>query len=264
MPHESAYHQTTLAKSALAELDEGDDRQIEPGQSFFVIAETPCPYLVGRWERKVVTELYGAAARHQYDDLSRGGFRRSHHFAYRPACSNCQACVPVRVRAQDFQPQRSLARIARRNRDLRVACRPPTATQEQYALFADYIRQRHGDGEMAGMTFDDYRAMVEDTSVDTAVVEFRETDGRLIAACLADWLDDGASAVYSFFDSQATARSLGSFCIIWLIEEVRRRQKEHVYLGYWIAETPKMAYKARFQPLEGLGPNGWRDLTGRG
>ncbi|MGF1612119.1 MAG: arginyltransferase [Kiloniellales bacterium] len=231
-----------------------------PAQTFYVLNETPCPYLPERRERKLITELRGSNAAETFSRLSRAGFRRSHGFAYRPACSGCAACVPVRVLADRFRLSRSFQRILRFNQDVRIANRPPQVSHEQFAVFDRYIGTRHGDGEMAGMTFRDYRAMVEETRLDTCVTEFRSGAGRLIGACLADWLEDGPSAVYSFFDPAYSRQSPGTYMILWLIEEARRRRLPHVYLGYWIASSRKMAYKARFQPIEGLGPDGWRPL----
>lgn len=232
-----------------------------PRHSFFVLRETPCPYIPGRMERKLVTELAGRRMSASYGDLSRGGFRRSHLFAYRPACRHCCACVPVRVAAGDYRPGKSLRRLARHNDDLLTVLRGAEASYEQYLVFTRYLEARHPEGEMARMTFEDYRAMVEETSVDTELAEFRDANGRLLAVCLVDWLDDGGSAVYSFFEPDATRRGLGSYMIHWLIEETERRGLPYLYLGYWIAESPKMAYKVRFRPLEGLQPDGWRRLS---
>lgn len=232
-----------------------------PHQLFHVLPDTPCPYVPGRWERKLVTEVYGRNAGRLYSRLSRAGFRRSHHFAYRPACSGCDACVPVRVATLDFTARGSLRRIARRNEDLAARLRPPAATAEQYELFTRYLGARHAEGEMAGMTFPDYRAMVEDTSIASSVLELRDPADRLLGACLVDWLGDGASAVYSFFDPEAERRSLGKYCVLALIQEARRRGLPYVYLGYWIAESPKMAYKARFRPLEGLIAGNWQTVA---
>ena len=148
------------------------------------------------------------------------------------------------------------------NEALAVDDRPAAATEEQYALFARYLKSRHGDGEMAGMTFVDYGMMVGETRLNTRLTEFREPGGRLVAACLTDWLDDGPSAVYSFFEPDLAKRSLGTFMVLWLIETAKQRRLPHVYLGYWIAGSSKMAYKARFRPIEGLGPEGWRTLSG--
>ena len=234
---------------------------VTPSQVFYVLEETPCPYLPGRRERKLLTEIAGPDANCRYALLSRAGFRRSHHFAYRPACEACTACVPVRVVASDFVPSRSMRRIETANRSLTSLERPATASSEQYRLFNRYIQSRHGDGEMSAMSFAEYRGMVEQSYLDSSLVEFREADGRLVAGCLVDWLTDGPSAVYSFFEPDLARRSLGSYMVLWLIRAAQARKLRNVYLGYWIRETRKMSYKARFQPLEGLGPDGWRRIA---
>ncbi len=235
--------------------------QALPKQVYYVLAEGPCPYLPGRRERKLITELPGSPvdeATARYSLLSRAGFRRSHQYAYRPACSGCSACVPVRVRAADFVPGASLKRVARINWDLGAMERPAEPTDEQYGLFGRYIQARHGDGDMAGMTALDYHDMVRHSRVETRMAEVRDAGGQLVAACLFDRLDDGLSAVYSFFDPELEGRSLGHYMVLWLIETARAEALPHVYLGYWIAEAPKMSYKARFRPLEALGETGWK------
>ena len=233
-----------------------------PLQNYYVLEPNLCPYLPGRMERKLLTEISGPDAQRRYDLLTLAGFRRSHRFAYRPACAGCSACVPVRVVATRFVPGRSLRRIQRANADLAVELRPARATAEQFALFRRYIESRHGDGEMAGMTEQEYRAMVEASDIDTRLAEFRAPDGTLLAVCLLDWLADGPSAVYSFFEPQEARRSLGTYVVLWLIDAARQAGAAHVYLGYWIAGSRKMAYKTRFRPLEGLGENGWQELQG--
>jgi len=232
-----------------------------PRQTFFVLAESPCPYLPGRRERKLITEIDGFDSSGQFSRLSRIGFRRSHQFAYRPACAACTACVPVRVPVRDFDLSRSQRRVWNTNADLRAHERTGRATAEQFNVFARYIESRHGDGEMAGMDAADYAGMVEHSLIDTRVTEFRTADGRLAAACLIDWLDDGPSAVYSFFDPGLSTRSLGTYMILWLIAEARARGLSYTYLGYWIAASAKMSYKLRFRPLEAFGPGGWKDIT---
>jgi arginine-tRNA-protein transferase len=232
----------------------------QPPQQFFVLRETPCPYLPGQMERKLVTELSPRGRPESYSDLSRAGFRRSHLFAYRPACRGCDACVPVRVDAARYAPSKSLRRIANRNADLTGTLRPPVSTYEQYLLFQRYLKSRHADGDMARMSYGDFRAMVEETTAATRLAEFRDTAGRLVGGCLLDLLDDGCSAVYSFFEPAEQARSLGTYMIHWAIEDTARRSQRYVYLGYWIQQSRKMAYKARFRPLQALGPEGWHDL----
>jgi leucyl-tRNA---protein transferase len=232
-----------------------------PPQHFYRTAALPCPYVPGRIERKLVTELAGAEATPFYNALSRAGFRRSHHLAYRPACSQCAACIPVRIPLADFQPSRSLRRIQKVNGDLVARLTRPQASLEQFRLFARYQRSRHADSDMASMTFGDFRAMIEDSPVASRLLELRDAEGVLLGACLVDLLDDGLSAVYSFFDPEQRRRSLGTFLVLALATATRERQLPYAYLGYWIAESRKMAYKARFHPLEGLGREGWRRLT---
>ena len=236
-----------------------------PARQFFTTAAVPCPYIPARAERKLIVEVTGRTASGFYDELSRAGFRRSHRFAYRPACRGCASCVPVRIAVADFVHTRSTRRVRNANTaaegglvGLRLA---PRATEEQFALFARYQNSRHCDSEMATMSFADYAAMVEETSVRTAIVEFRGPDGELAAVSLIDQLDDGISAVYCFYDPAQHRRSLGTWCILWLVEECRRTGLSYVYLGYWIAESAKMAYKARFPALERLAGGRWLPFT---
>jgi leucyl-tRNA---protein transferase len=231
-----------------------------PFRQFFATTAVPCPYLPGHAERKLIVELGGRDSAAFYDDLSRAGFRRSHRFAYRPACHACAACVPVRIAVDRFADTRSLHRVRGINRDLSGRLVAARATAEQYLLFSAYQRARHGDSEMALMSYADYRGMVEDTPVRSEIAEFRDPTGTLRAASLIDRLDDGVSAVYSFYDPSARRRGLGTWSILWLVEECRRARKPYVYLGYWIADSPKMAYKARFTALERLLPGGWAEF----
>lgn len=239
-----------------------DQTPLKRPQFFFTTAPMPCPYLDGRLERKIVTDLSGPDADTLHDALSRAGFRRSHTIAYAPACPGCQACLPVRIVAAEYAPRGTLKRIRAANRDVVVSLLPAIATTEQFHLFSRYQQERHGESDMALMGFFDYRSMVEDSPIDTAVAEFRLPDGSLLGACLLDRMGDGLSAVYSFFDPSApTKRSPGTFMVQWLVEQVRAEGLEYVYLGYLIEESRKMAYKRRFRPLEAFGPSGWYRLA---
>jgi arginine-tRNA-protein transferase len=229
-------------------------------QFFYTTAPLPCPYLAGRTERKIVTELTGPDAEALHDRLSRAGFRRSHNIAYSPVCPGCTACVPIRILAAQFEPNRAQRKLARLNADVTGRELPARATAEQYALFQRYQRARHGEGDMAAMGFYDYRAMVEDTPITTGVVEFRDAQDRLLGACLTDWLSDGLSAVYSFFEPELDRRSLGTLAILWLVERARVLGLPFVYLGYWVPESRKMSYKSRFRPSEVLSSGAWRVL----
>ena len=230
-------------------------------QFFYTTAPLPCPYLAGRTERKIVTELTGPDAEALHDRLSRAGFRRSHNIAYSPVCPGCSACIPIRIRVPAFVQNRAQRKLGKVNADISGFEMPPRATAEQFALFQRYQRARHGDGDMAAMGFYDYRAMVEDTPITTGVVEFRDAADKLVGACLTDWLGDGLSAVYSFFEPEDTRRSLGTWAVLWLVERARALGLPFVYLGYWVPESRKMAYKARFRPSEVLMGGAWRELA---
>lgn len=229
---------------------------------FFTTAALPCPYITGRLERKIVTELNGPDAEILHEALSRAGFRRSHSIAYTPACPGCSACIPVRIAARHFLPDKTMRKVWRINSDLIARIVPAQATAEQFKLFSRYQESRHGGGDMALMGFYDYRSMVEDSPIDTFLLEFRQADDTLVAVCLTDHMSDGLSAVYSFYVPEMASRSFGTYMVLWLIEESLRLRLPYVYLGYWIAESRKMAYKSRFKPLEAFGANGWQPLDG--
>lgn len=229
---------------------------------FFATPVAPCPYLPERVERKLFTPLVGGQPDQLHEMLAASGFRRSQNIVYKPACEGCRSCIPVRVRAQDLEETRSLLRLERKNCDLFVKIDQPIATPEQFDLFKRYQKKRHTKSGMSDMDFGDYQEMVEDTIVNTSMIEFRSPNGKLEAACLTDHMSDGFSLCYSFYDPNLSQRSLGSFIVMWHIREAQKQGLPYVYLGYWISETPKMSYKARFQPLEGLIPNlhEWREL----
>lgn len=230
----------------------------KPPLVFYRTGPMPCPYLGGKVERNLFTELSGAQAGELHDQLAQAGFRRSHHIVYRPACPGCNGCVPVRIPVARFQMSRSQRRVWNRNSDLSVSLSGPRATDEHYALFSRYQNARHSGGEMATMSFSDFRAMVEDSVVDTRLMSIRGPSGQLIGACLTDRLSNGYSAVYSYFDPDEDSRSLGTYCVLWLLDHAQKADFDHVYLGYWIDACAKMTYKSRFQPIEHLGAQGWQ------
>jgi len=234
------------------------------GGEYYITAPSPCPYLEGEVERKIFAYLGGPQAPTLNSNLSRRGFRRSQNIIYRPACDRCHACTPVRIVVEDFEPTRARRRALRKNADLVRTIRPPKATSDQFSVLRGYLDARHPDGGMAEMTVLDYASMVEETAVDTAVIEYRQRDEtgceRLVACALSDRLTDGLSMVYSFFDPDEKARSLGSFMILDHIALARALGLSYVYLGYWVEGSPKMDYKRTYGPLERLTPNGWARL----
>jgi leucyl-tRNA---protein transferase len=225
---------------------------------FFSTEPAPCPYLPDRLERRLVTVLDGQEPDRLHDCLLRAGFRRSQGYAYRPGCAGCHACVPVRIPVASFVFRRPWRRILRANADLAASERPAAATPEQYALFRRYLERRHAVSGMAEMSWAEFRTMINDSPVDTRVIEWRRPDGSLIAASLTDRSGSGFSGVYKFFDPEEARRSLGTLIILWHVERAAELELPYVYLGYWIAGSSTMAYKARFQPLERLTPLGWR------
>jgi arginyl-tRNA--protein-N-Asp/Glu arginylyltransferase len=225
---------------------------------FYLTAPSPCPYLGGKEERKVFTHLVGERAPELNNILTQGGFRRSQSIAYRPACEGCRSCVSVRVVAKDFRPTPSMRRVARRNADIASDMRIAVPTSEQYAIFRAYLDSRHRDGGMADMTVLDYAMMVEDSHIETRIIEYRlRGSGELLAIALTDVLGDGLSMVYSFFEPDQAARSLGTLMVLDHIARAQRMGLSYVYLGYWVRGSRKMDYKSRFLPQERLMPAGW-------
>lgn len=239
---------------------------------FYITTAQPCPYLPGRQERKLFTHLSTGRSSVLIDNLLKGGFRRSQNIAYTPYCDGCKACVPVRILVDEFEPGRTFKRVTRTNSDLAIERLEPMPTSEQYALFRAYIDQRHGDGGMADMSVLDYAMMVEDSAVETFLTEYRapaevslddddisgiEVQNPLIGVTLSDRLSDGISLVYSFFEPEIAARSLGTYMILDHVKLARKLGMPYVYLGYWIKDSTKMSYKTRFGPQEFLTSDGW-------
>jgi arginine-tRNA-protein transferase len=239
---------------------------------FFLTAPSPCPYLEGQFERKVFTHLVGNKAPELNDLLTQGGFRRSQNIAYRPACETCRACVSVRILAGEFRPTRSMKRVQQRNSDLVGFSYDAEPSTEQYSLFRTYLDARHRRGGMSDMTVLDYAMMVEDTHVETRIIEYRKRgpdtfitgkgEGELIAVALTDRMADGLSMVYSYYNPDMEDRSLGTYMILDHIARARAAGLPHVYLGYWVNGSRKMDYKVRFLPQEHLGPKGWERFDG--
>lgn len=230
---------------------------------FFVTSPSPCPYLPGKQERKIFTELGGQHAGELNDALGRIGFRRSQSVAYRPSCAGCTACVSVRVVADQFVPNSTQRKLIRRHADLEITACKPWATEEQFALLQRYLAKRHPGGGMAAMDESDYADMVEQSPVSSYVIEYREPSvngvrGKLVGACITDQQADGLSMIYSFFDADEDTRpGLGNFIIMEHIMRSRAARLPYVYLGYWVKGSERMAYKTRYRPIEVLGPMGW-------
>jgi arginine-tRNA-protein transferase len=233
---------------------------------FYVTAPQPCPYLEGRMERKLFTALQGEQAERLNDALSKQGFRRSQNVLYRPSCAECSACLSARIRVADFAPTASQRRVLKRNRALKRTPKSPWATEEQFALFRDYLDRRHATGGMADMDLFEFAAMVEETPIRSRLIEYADPaaadDGRggLRAVCLTDILDDGLSMVYSFFDPSRERDSLGTFVILDHVRLAAEMGLPFVYLGYWVPGSRKMGYKSRFGALEIYKGGHWQPI----
>jgi arginine-tRNA-protein transferase len=225
---------------------------------FYSTDLAPCPYLPERQERRLVALVEGQESNDRLDLLTEAGFRRSQGYLYKPVCPDCRRCVPVRIAVDGFRPGRSFRKVLGRNGDLVAHAIAAIATDEQFALFHRYLRRRHQDGGMVRMDRAAYTEMVELAPSTTRLIEFREPSGRLVGVSLTDFVRSGLSGVYKFYDPDAAQRSLGTFIILWHVEHARRMGLPFVYLGYWIGESRKMAYKARFAPLERLDGPFWR------
>ena len=223
---------------------------------FYVTSPAPCPYLKGKIERRLVAELTDRDEISLHDTLSHVGFRRSHGIVYAPICPNCRSCLAIRTLALDFKPSGSQRRVLRINKDVSFSEKPPVATHEQYELFSKYQESRHSGGDMSTMDYYDYQALIEETSVNTFILEYRILD-VLVGACVVDQMGDGLSAVYSFFDPLYRSKSLGTHIVLNLILIAKQRNLPYVYLGYWVNGSRKMSYKEKFQPLEYYDGKGW-------
>jgi arginine-tRNA-protein transferase len=228
---------------------------------FYLTAPYPCSYLPDQQARSQVATPASLVDTPVFSEMARLGFRRSGHYVYRPRCDGCDACQPVRVRVPDFQPRRSQRRNAARNHDLVCGLRPLEFDESHYLLYRRYQSARHAGG---GMDMDDreqYRAFLLTSQVDSALAEFR-LDGRVVMVSLIDRLLDGLSAVYTFYDPGLVKRGLGVFNVLTQIKLAAGMHLPYLYLGYWIRQSAKMAYKSDYQPLEVFRQGAWRTLSG--
>lgn len=225
--------------------------------NFYATPGHSCSYLQNREAKTLFVDPQAIIAKDTYSELSDLGFRRSGRHVYRPHCDQCQACISVRIPVELFRASKSQKRLMARNRDLKVRAVSPQLTPEYYDLYERYIIARHSDGDMYPPSEDQFLSFLVEGDQDSVFFEFRDQQNTLVALAVCDFLSQGLSAIYTFYDPDQPKRSLGSYAILWQIKECQRLGMSWLYLGYWVKDCRKMSYKLSFRPTELLLDSNW-------
>ncbi len=227
---------------------------------FFLTTPHSCNYIDGQEATSLFADPLFPKNRALYSMLVAHGFRRSGEHLYKPHCSNCSECVPVRIPVNDFRCRRQQRRNMKKNQDIVVNVLPATFDESHFKLYQNYLSARHPNGGMDNPTTDNYQDFLWADWSDTSLFEFK-LDNKLVAVAVVDNLVDGNSAVYTFFDPDYQERGLGKYAILYLIEHTRKQARQWLYLGYWIAACGKMKYKIDYQPIECYLDNEWKRFS---
>lgn len=223
---------------------------------FYATPEHRCSYLENQQAKTIFVDPKAELDLHGYSQLSELGFRRSGNHIYRPHCDNCSACISARVLTTEFQPSKSQKRVTNLNKDLQVSSHQPSFSQENYALYERYINSRHQDGDMYPASQEQFETFLVESNQNTRFIEFRHNN-KLLAISVVDYLEQGISAIYTFFDPKHQHRSLGKYAVLYLIERARCEGLPYLYLGYWIRDCQKMSYKIDYLPIQLLIDGEW-------
>jgi len=227
---------------------------------YYLSPAQPCAYIPERQAIMATIDPHATLDQNMYTQLAALGFRRSGSHVYRPQCPDCRSCIPLRIPVANFLPNRSQRRTWKRNQNVQVNDSGVGFDERHFALFQRYVNKQHRDGGMDNPEVSDYLSFLTSPGIDTRFLEFH-LDGQLLAVAVTDHLDNGLSAVYTFYDPDMSQRSPGVFTLLWQIEHSRHLGLSWLYLGYWITECRKMGYKNQYTPCEILTLDGWQGLT---
>jgi len=228
---------------------------------FYVTTKYSCGYLLHRNAQSIVATPYKRIGANAYNDLIKKGFRRSGQYVYKPHCADCKSCIPIRINSHDFIPSRSQKRVIKKHNHLSMKILPLSFNEDHYELYVNYQKNRHKTSSESESDISDYNDFLAQSNVNSKIFEFRDMNELKIVSII-DLVDDGISAVYTFFDVKDKSASYGTFSILKLIDYCKKNELTYLYLGYWINESRKMRYKINFKPYELMIDDSWQSALG--